>query len=149
MLTGTETLPASLTVAFARLSDASFLVACLPDVESVVATADVATCNKRSSLAFLSGTLRVTLTVVERKPERSVTFQMLSEGSGASSTTNTTLAFRGIDDTTEIAWTADTVAVTGLLKMVPRTVLQAATQKVIAEVWLAIQARFAATDATP
>lgn len=149
MLTGTETLPASLTVAFARLSDASFLVTCLPDAESVVATADVATCNKRSSLAFLSGTLRVTLTVVERKPERSVTFQMLSEGSGASSTTNTTLAFRGIDDATEIAWTADTVAVTGLLKMVPRTVLQAATQKVIAEVWLAIQARFAATDATP
>ena len=113
------------------------------------ATADVATCNKRSSLAFLSGTLHVTLTVVERKPERSATFQMRSEGSGASSTTNTTLAFRGIDDATEIAWTADTVAVTGLLKIVPRTVLQAATQKVIAEVWLAIQTRFAATDPTP
>ena len=149
MLTGLETLPAALAIAFARLSDASFLVACLPDVESVVATADVATCNKRSSLAFLSGTLHVTLTVVERKPERSATFQMRAEGSGASSTTNTTLAFRGIDDVTEIAWTADTVAVTGLLKIVPRTVLQAATQKVIAEVWLAIQTRFAATDPTP
>ena len=149
MLTGLETLPAALAIAFARLSDASFLVACLPDVESVVATADVATCNKRSSLAFLSGTLHVTLTVVERKPERSATFQMRAEGSGASSTTNTTLAFRGIDDATEIAWTADTVAVTGLLKIVPRTVLQAATQKVIAEVWLAIQTRFAATDPTP
>ncbi len=149
MLTGLETLPAALAVAYARLSDASFLVACLPDVESVVAAADAATWNQRPKLAFLSGTLRVTLRFVERKPELSVAFQMFAEGSGASSTTNTTLAFRGIDDATEIAWTADTVAVTGLLKIVPRTVLQAATQKVIAEVWLAIQTRFAATDATP
>ncbi len=149
MLTGLETLPAALAVAFGRLSDASFLVACLPDAESVVATADAATWNQRPKLAFLSGTLRVTLKVVERKPELSVAFQMLAEASGASSTTHTTLAFRGIDDATEIAWTADTVAVTGLLKIVPRTVLQAATQKVIAEVWLAIQTRFAATDPTP
>lgn len=149
MLTGLETLSVALTVAYARLSDASFLVACLPDAESVVATADAASWNQRPKLAFLSGTLRVTLTVVERKPEQSVTFQMLAEGSGASSTTHTTLTFRGIDDTTEIAWTADTVAVTGLLKIVPRTVLQAATQKIIAEVWLAIQAQFAATDPTP
>ena len=149
MLTGTETLPASLAVIFARLSDASFLVACLPDAETIVATADVATWNQRPKLAFLSGTLRVTLTIVERKPEQSATFQMLAEASGASSTTITTLAFRASHDATEIAWTSDTVAVTGLLKIVPRTVLQAATQKVIAEVWLAIQTRFAATEPTP
>lgn len=149
MLTGTEILPASLAVAYARLSDASFLVACLPDAESVVATADTATWNQRPKLAFVSGTLRVTLTVVERKFEQSAMFQMLAEASGASSITHTTLTFCANNDRTEIAWTADTVAVTGLLKIVPRTVLQAATQKVIAEVWLAIQTRFAATDPTP
>ena len=54
-----------------RLSDASFLLSCLQNVDQVVeATADQAVWKLRTGFSFLSATLEITMRVTERLPNR-------------------------------------------------------------------------------
>jgi carbon monoxide dehydrogenase subunit G len=48
------------------------------------------------------------------------------------------LVFRDADGGTVVPWTGELVEVTGLLKMVPRGLLQATAEKVIGDVWAAV-----------
>jgi carbon monoxide dehydrogenase subunit G len=53
------------------------------------------------------------------------------------------LRFRDADGGTAVPWTGDLVEVTGLLKMVPKGLLQSTAQKVIDDVWAAVGAKLA------
>lgn len=142
---GRKTFPLPVAEVADKLSDAAFLVHCLPDTEIVEATADRAVWKLKPKLAFLSGSLTVEMTATARDPGRSVTFRVQANAIGASSTVMTGLTFSPTPEGgTEVHWTGDVIEVTGLLKMVPKGLIQGSAEKVIEGVWSAVSARLMA-----
>jgi carbon monoxide dehydrogenase subunit G len=128
-------------VVAARLSDAAFLVGCLQNVEHVAEAApDKAVWKLRTGFAFLSTTLDITLTVLDRS-ETSATFKAYSRGVGASSTVQAVLTFAPHESGTLVHYTADVVERTGFLKVVSAGLIQSAAKTVIEDTWKSIEAR--------
>ena len=125
----------------AKLSDAGFLVNALPDAKVTEATPDRAAWKLRPKLAFLMGSLDTVMEVTGREPDRAVGFKVSTKAIGASSTVLTRLEFRPADGGTLVHWTGDLTEVTGLLKMVPKGLLQSTAEKVIQDVWAAVAAK--------
>jgi carbon monoxide dehydrogenase subunit G len=130
---------------WARLSDARFLVQCIPGVEAVSqAEPHLAVCVLRPGFSFVRGTLEITLRVVDPVPGESVWFEVRSKGIGSTSTVEAALTLVPQPNATHVHWKADVQELGGLLKAVPRGLIQASAQKVIADVWAAIQEKLAA-----
>jgi len=137
------TLPPA-TVA-AKLSDAAWLVGCLTDAHVTEATPDRAAWKLKPKLSFLTGGMDTTLEVTARDPGKSAAFKIFTKAIGATSTVTAVLHFSGAaDGGTAVHWTGDLAEVTGLLKMVPKGLLQATAEKVIGDVWAAVAAKLAA-----
>jgi carbon monoxide dehydrogenase subunit G len=129
---------------WAKLSDARFLVQCIPGGEVVgQPEAASAVCKLRPGFAFVRGTLEVTLRVIEAMPDTLVRLSLLSKGIGASSEVEggLNLSLRGND--TRVHWTADVKTLGGLLKMVPKGLIQGAAESVIKDVWAQVEAKLA------
>jgi carbon monoxide dehydrogenase subunit G len=125
---------------WSRLSDARFLVQCIPGVESVSqAEPEQAVCVLRPGFAFVRGTLEISLRVVDPVSAKAVRFNVRSKGIGSSSTVEAALTFQSHNSSTQVHWTADVLELGGLLKAVPRGLIQGSAQKVIADVWAAIE----------
>lgn len=138
---GEKTFPLPPAEVAAKLSDAGFLAGCLPDAQVHQATPDRAAWKIRPKLTFLTGGLDLTLEATAREPGQSVTYKVFSKAIGATSTVTVQLRFREADGGTAVPWTGDLVEVTGLLKMVPKGLLQATAQKVIDDVWASVSAK--------
>jgi carbon monoxide dehydrogenase subunit G len=123
----------------ARLGDAAFLVGCLPDVQVTEATPARAVWKMRPGFSFVRTTLDTTLEVVEHIPETSTRYRLTSSGIGASSAVEVALTYRAQDGGTAVHWAADITQLTGLLKVVPKGLLQSAAGKVIDETWTAVE----------
>jgi carbon monoxide dehydrogenase subunit G len=129
---------------FARLTDVSFLVGCIPDVETVKAVeADRAELVLRPGFAFVRGTLEVTLRIVEKAEPTSARVQLLSRGIGSSSEVEATLAVGAHDGGTRVHWAAEVKSLGGLLKMVPAGLIRGAAEKVINDAWSRIAEKMA------
>jgi carbon monoxide dehydrogenase subunit G len=140
-------LPVSSVVA--KLTDAGFLVGCLNNVEHVAeAGPDKAVWKLRTGFSFLSTTLDITLTVVERS-ESSATFKAFSRGVGASSTVQALLTFASADQGTRVHYSADVVERTGFLKIVSAGLIQSAAKTVIEDTWKSIEAKLSACGNNP
>jgi carbon monoxide dehydrogenase subunit G len=127
---------------FAKLTDARFLVTCLPDVESVGAQeADRAVLTLRPGLAFARGTLEVTLQVVEKTPPTAARMLLNSKGVGSSSTVEASLALAPHNDGTRVHWVAEVKELGGLLRMVPQGLIRGAAEKVINDAWTAVESK--------
>ena len=121
--------------AHARLSDVAFLVACIPDVETVRAVeADRAELVLRPGFSFVRGTLDVTLRLIERDSP-GATFYLLSKGIGSSSEVRATLAVAEDGEGSCVHWVAEVTSLGGLLKMVPAGLIRGAAEKVINDAW--------------
>lgn len=145
---GNETVPTTLAAVETRLSDAKWLAESLPDARVLEATADRAVWRVRPKLAFVAGELE-TVGEVSTRESQMVQYRLVSKGVGSGSVMNATLRFHPEGTSTRIHWTADLVEMTGLLKMVPPALMQAAAKKVIAEVWTALRDRFAQDETSP
>ncbi len=127
---------------FAKLTDARFLVMCIPDVEGVAEQGpDRAVFSVRPGLAFVRGTLEVTLQVTEKTPPTSARMSLVSKGIGSSSTVEATLALAPQDAGTRMHWIAEVKELGGLLKMVPQGLIRGAAQKVLDNAWTAVEAK--------
>jgi carbon monoxide dehydrogenase subunit G len=125
--------------AWQKLSDARFLITCVPDVESVAEShADRAVCTIRPGFAFVRGSLELTLQVVESEPESSIRLLLHTKGIGSSSDVEVKLTFTPQDQGTGIHWVVEVKSLGGLLRAVPPGLVKAAAQKVIADVWSAV-----------
>ena len=133
-----------LATTFAKLADAAFLVGCIPDVRVAEAGADRAAFKLKPKLSFVTGSLDAVLDVTGRESNRSVAFKIFTKAIGASSTVTATLHFAESAEGTAVHWVGDLVEVTGLLKMVPKGLLQGTAEKVIEDVWAAVTARLMA-----
>ena len=121
--------------AHARLTDVSFLVACIPDVESVRSSeADRAELVLRPGFSFVRGTLDVTLRLVERDAP-DARFHLVSKGIGSSSEVQATLAVAENGTGSRVHWVAEVTSLGGLLKMVPAGLIRGAAEKVINDAW--------------
>ena len=60
---------------------------------------------------------------------------------GASSTVEVKMTFHPQDTGTLVKWTGDIIALTGLLKLVPKGLIQSSAGKVIEETWAAVSRR--------
>jgi carbon monoxide dehydrogenase subunit G len=125
---------------WAKLSDARFLVRCIPDVQTIVQVeAGGFTCIVRPGFAFVRGTVELSLQVAEAIPGTSVRVQVHSKGIGSSSDVEAELYCNAVEGGTQVQWRAVIVNLGGLLKAVPQGLIQAAAQKVIADVWQSIE----------
>lgn len=132
-----------------RLSDARFLVECIPDVETVKAVADDrAELVLRPGFAFVRGTLDVGLRLVDAVAPTAIRVLVHSKGIGSSSAVEATLALAGQGDGTRVHWAAEVKELGGLLKMVPPGLIRGAAQKVVNDAWDAVAARLT-RPATP
>lgn len=129
---------------WAKLSDARFLVECVPGVETVAkAEPTEAVWILRPGLSFMRGTLEITLTITEAVADTSVRVLAHSRGIGSTSTVESVLLFTPQANGTRIHWTADLKELGGLLKAVPQGLLKASAQKVISDVWAEVEAKLA------
>ncbi len=127
---------------WAKLSDASFLVTCIPDVQAVAKSEpSEAVCTIRPGFAFVRGTLELTIRVSEAVPDQSVKLLLRSKGIGNTSTVEALLALAPQQSGTRVHWSAQVTEMGGLLKMVPQGLVRGAAQKVIADAWAAVEAR--------
>jgi carbon monoxide dehydrogenase subunit G len=127
---------------WAKLSDARFLVQCIPGAEKVLtAEHDRAVCVLRPGFAFVRGTLEVTLQVTEAVPGQSVRLLLHSKGIGTTSDVEAALALTAQGGGTRVHWTADVKQLGGLLKAVPQGLIKASAQKVIGDVWAQVEAK--------
>jgi uncharacterized protein len=140
---GDRSFPMPVAEVAARLSDAGFLANCLPEATVSEATPDKAAWKIRPKLAFLTGSLNVEMTTTGREAGKSASFKVFAKALGASSTVTSTLTFAEAGTGTAVHWIGDLIEVTGLLKMVPKGLLQSSAQKVIDDVWNAVAAKLA------
>jgi carbon monoxide dehydrogenase subunit G len=139
---GDREVPLSSAALWQKLSDARFVVECVPDVESVSQSeADRAVCVIRPGFAFVRGSLELTLQVVEAVPESSVRLLLHTKGIGSSSDVEATLTLTPQEGATRIHWVVEVKSLGGLLKAVPQGLIKAAAQRVIADVWTAVEGR--------
>jgi carbon monoxide dehydrogenase subunit G len=121
---------------FAKLSDARFLVECIPGRESTAhADQHKAVCTQKPGFAFVRGTLEVTILIKEVTPETSIKYALLCKGIGSKSEVETLLALSPKDAGTHLHWKAEIKALEGLLKAVPSGLIRGAAQKVIEDIW--------------
>jgi carbon monoxide dehydrogenase subunit G len=139
---GARELPSSPAAVWQQLSDARFLVRCIPDAESVsVSQPDRAVCTIRPGLAFIRGSLELTVQIVEAQPEGNVRLRIHTKGIGSSSEAEVTLTLAAQGSGTRVEWTANLLTLGGLLKAMPQGLIKAAAQKVIADVWTRVETR--------
>jgi len=126
---------------FARLSNAAFLAGCLKDVEVVRASADEAEWKMRPKLAFMSGSIESVLTITGRASPDEMRASVLSKGIGATAKVETRLTFVPHGEGTRVHWELEIVQLTGLLKLAPKALIQAAAGKVVDDVWQMIESK--------
>ncbi|HEY1186678.1 MAG TPA: SRPBCC family protein [Gemmata sp.] len=141
---GSKHIARPVTEVAAKLSDAGFLANSVPDAQVSEATPDKATGKIHPKLSFLTGSLTLHAEVTAREPGKSVAYRIDTRTMGAGSTVETKLAFEEAAGGTQIHWAGDIVAVTGLLKMVPKGLLEGTAKKVIEDVWAAVEAHLVA-----
>ncbi len=138
---GDRSFPQSVPAVGERLSDVCWLVGTLPDVQVTDATPGRAAWRMKPKLSFVTGHLDTVMERTEHRAGEAVGFRVVTKAIGASSTVIVRLAFHAAEAGTRVAWTGELVEVTGLLKMVPKGLLQATAEKVIEDVWSAVAAR--------
>ena len=137
---GTETFAGEPGVVFARLADAGWVARSLPDGELLGVSADSAAWKVRPKFAFMAGSLDTTATVSYRTPDRAVRFRIVSQGIGSRSLMEVTLIVRPRAQSGSVVhWTGELVELGGLLGRVPRSMVQAAALKTIADIWAAVR----------
>ena len=92
----------------------------------------------------MAGSLDTIAEVTERTGGDRVRYRVASKGVGSSSTVDATLTMAAVEGGTSVTWVSDLTELGGLLKMVPRGLLQAAAQTVIADVWKSVRGKLSA-----
>jgi carbon monoxide dehydrogenase subunit G len=145
---GEKDFPQSSTELWAKLSDARFLVQCMPDVESITeAEADHAKMVLRPGFSFVRGTLEATLSIVDAVAPTTARYTIVNKGIGSSADVEATIALAPQVTGTRLRWTAEIKTLGGLLKMVPSGLIRGAAQKVVNDTWNAVEAKLNAPSA--
>jgi carbon monoxide dehydrogenase subunit G len=139
---GDKDFPQAVADVWKKLTDARFLVQCVPDVESVSRSEpDHVVCVLRPGFSFIRGTLELTLQVADAVENTSARLVLHSKGIGSTSDVEATLALMPQDAGTRLHWTAEIKNLGGLLKPVPQGLVKASAQKIIAGALTSVEAK--------
>lgn len=127
---------------FSRLTDLGFLLTCLPDVAQVKSVeAGRAIAIVRPSFAFVKGTLELTIEKLEELPPVSARLLFRNKGIGSSAEVEAGFTLSASEGGTKLHWVGELKSLGGLLKLVPRGLIQGAAQKVVADMLDGIERR--------
>jgi len=133
---GEQDFPLSAAELWPRLSDARFLVDCVPDaIVQGQPEAVRAQCIVRPGFAFVRGSLDVTLEIAEARANELIRVVALSKGIGSRSEVEARLTISDRDSGSRVHWQVEVKKLGGLLKAVPSGLIRGAAQKVIADMW--------------
>ncbi len=120
-----------------RLSDLNYLVYCIPDAKDFKdVTETSAACKVKPSFSFASATLNVNIERVQAEAEKLLQYKMGGKGVGISNEILSTLMFENTESGgTKVHWAAEITKLGGLLKAVPKGLIEGAAQNVIAQIW--------------
>ena len=139
---GTRDFPLPPAELWTKLRDARFLVQCIPDGKvQGEATPDRAQCQVRPGIAFIRGTITVTLEVADAVEPTLLRLKLLSKGIGTSSDVEAVVQFTPQEHGTHLHWKAEVQRLGGLLKAVPSGLIRGAAQKVIEDLWKGVAAK--------
>jgi carbon monoxide dehydrogenase subunit G len=134
---------------WAKLSDARFVVQCIPDVETIAEMQpDRARLVLRPGFSFVRGTLEATLRIVDAVAPTAARYLIANKGIGSSADVEASISLAPQGTGTRVQWTAEIKALGGLLKMVPSGLIRGAAQKVVNDTWNAVEARLNASPAS-
>jgi len=142
-LEGNRSLKGVLPEAFEKLSSPAFLLTCIGPLLESSADENAATFKARPSLGIVSGIVEGTLNLLQKQPYEKLNLVQKIQGSGFSARAVVDLKFRPLDSGFAIDWTAELPEATGLLRMVPKSMLRVAMQKAIEDIWLEVESKLA------
>jgi len=130
-----------------KLTDARFLVTCIPDADHVkVAEPDHAVFVVRPGLAFMRGSLDVSLQLQDLTAPTSAKILLQSKGIGSTSVVEVVFTLSPHDSGTRAHWVAEIKELGGLLKLVPSGLIMGSAQKVIGEILDEVENKLQATS---
>lgn len=98
----------------------------------------------RPGFSFIRGTLRVTMTIDEVEPGRTLVQTAKSEGIGLSMTIESAITLEPAGTGTKASWEARVVERKGLVSAIGASLIQAAANKVLEDGWNAVRKTLAA-----
>ena len=118
--------------------------AAIPDLVSAERVNDsTLNCVVRPGFTFLRGTLRLTITLAELQPPHQATMNVKAKGIGAELQVVGKLQITPTDGGSRLGWSAQVVALKGLVATISRPLIAAAAEKTIENVWQRIRAQLA------
>ncbi len=125
---------------FDKLVDLEFMSKTFPGLQRVVKLEEkVLVCKLKPGFSFISGTLTNTMELINESRPESVEVNVKGKGIGASVVVAIEIKMTEVDDGTALAWLARVTELGGLLKPVPRPLIEAAASKVVADTWAAFR----------
>jgi len=123
-----------------KLSDPGFLGRCISNAESVSQPGP----NKiqiklRPGVSFVRGTLDVNIQIEKGELGKSVRYSIHSRAIGSTSDAAASVQLEPTSLGTEVRWTVIIKTLGGLLKAVPQGLIKASAQKVITDIWSAVE----------
>jgi carbon monoxide dehydrogenase subunit G len=144
-LDGTENFAPPQDELWTRLTDLSFLLRCMPDLDTVIATEPTRIVFKvRPGFSFVRGTLEITLDLIESRRPDLARMRIVSKGVGSGVKLETTFTLTDAADSsagrTRVAWSADIQEISGLLKPIGKSLIAAGARKVIGDAFARVRA---------
>lgn len=131
-LEGVRDFPQPKATLEAKLADMQFLVGCVPDVGQVKRVSDdSADLTIKPSLGFIRGELGLQIQRTEPAPPYSRSLLLKTKGIGSSADVVASFAVEENADGSRVRWKASVQQLGGLLKAVPKALIQATAQKTI------------------
>jgi carbon monoxide dehydrogenase subunit G len=131
---------AEVSACWAKLADLRFLTQCIPNIESVVQSQpDQVRFKLRPGVSFVRGSLDVTFKIDQLEPGKSARYSIHSQGIGSSSDVEALLTLEPVENGSHLHWTVDVKSLGGLLKALPQGLIKASAQKVIGDIWSAVE----------
>ena len=143
---GTEHFACDIDRVHAALADLEQVAAALPGLTRVEHNdGDTLTCRVRPGLSFLSGSLRTTITRREEAGQGALRYGIDSRGIGAGAVANAHIrCLPDGDGRGRVEWQVQVEELSGLLKPVGASLIEAATGKVAAATWEGLHTRLGA-----
>ncbi len=118
-----------------KLTDLHFLVQCLPDVAEVRDVQNKsATLVVRPGLSFMRGELQLAMEISDEHPPVSAKLSLRTKAIGSNSEVIATFNLQEHGGGTLVHWVVDITQLGGLLKMVPKGLIQGYAQQILTEV---------------
>jgi uncharacterized protein len=130
---------------WSKLTDLHFLVQCLPDVAEVRDVQNKsATLVVRPGLSFMRGELQLAMEIWDEHPPSSAKLALRTKAIGSNSEVIAQFHLHEQGGGTRVHWVADITQLGGLLKLVPKGLIQGYAQQILNEVMNNVEAKLQA-----